>query len=234
MRHGHNVVRVKRTRDETTKDVVDGRRVDAVFSKEVEAAGPEAEAPEAGVPAEGENVDSRGKVQKRQDVLQWDDYFMAIAFLAAKRSKDPSTQVGACIVNSDKRIVGVGYNGFPRGCSDDVLPWDREGDFGDTKYAYVCHAEVNAILNKNSADVKDCTIYAALFPCHECAKMIIQAGITEVAYLSDKYHDTPSMKASRRMLEMAGVRQRQVTPSQSCITIDMTDRSQGSVRPYTD
>jgi dCMP deaminase len=154
-------------------------------------------------------------------VIKWDDYFMSIAFLSAKRSKDPNTQVGACIVNPDKRIVGIGYNGFPRGCSDDLLPWDREGDFEDTKYAYVCHAEVNAILNKNSADVKGCTMYVALFPCNECAKTIIQAGIREIVFLSDKYKGTPSMNASRTMFGMAGVKLRQAQLSETCITIDM-------------
>jgi dCMP deaminase len=122
------------------------------------------------------------------------------------RSKDPSTQVGACIVNPDKRIVGIGYNGFPRGCSDDELPWAREAvDELDTKYPYVCHAEVNAILNKNNAEIKGCSIYVALFPCNDCAKMIIQSGINEVVYLSDKYKDTNSMRASKRMMNMAGV-----------------------------
>jgi dCMP deaminase len=106
-------------------------------------------------------------------------------------SADPSTQVGACIVDADARIVGIGYNGFPRGCSDDDLPWDRTGDTElDTKYPYVCHAEMNAILNKNSASLKGCRIYVALFPCNECTKLIIQSGITEVVYYSDKYHDT--------------------------------------------
>jgi dCMP deaminase len=162
------------------------------------------------------------KVSKRDEgVIKWDDYFMAVAFLSSMRSKDPSTQVGACIVNTDNRIVGIGYNGFPRGCSDDILPWSREAENElDTKYPYVCHAEVNAIINKNSADVSGCRIFVALFPCNECAKMIIQSGITEVVFLSDKYHDTPSMRASRRMLTMAGVAQRQMEPTQQSITID--------------
>jgi dCMP deaminase len=146
------------------------------------------------------------RVLKRANVVPWDDYFMAVAFLSAMRSKDPSTQVGACIVNPDKRIVGIGYNGFPRGCSDDELPWAREAvDELDTKYPYVCHAEVNAILNKNNAEIKGCSIYVALFPCNDCAKMIIQSGISEVVYLSDKYKDTNSMRASKRMMNMAGV-----------------------------
>ena len=114
-----------------------------------------------------------GKAEKRKDVIEWDDYFMSVAYLSSMRSKDPSTQVGACIVNEDKRIVGIGYNGFPRGCSDDELPWDRtaESDL-DTKYMYVCHAEVNAILNKNSTDVKGCQVHAyiisLLIPSSDC------------------------------------------------------------------
>ncbi|KAG7392201.1 hypothetical protein PHYBOEH_006455 [Phytophthora boehmeriae] len=119
-------------------------------------------------------------VTKRTDYLSWDDYFMSVAFLSAMRSKDPSTQVGACIVNPEKKIVGIGYNGFPNGCDDDDLPWARESATNsplDTKYPYVCHAEMNAILNKNSTDVKGCTIYVALFPCNECAKLIIQVFV---------------------------------------------------------
>ncbi|DBA04601.1 TPA: hypothetical protein N0F65_012184 [Lagenidium giganteum] len=131
-------------------------------------------------------------VRKREDYLTWDDYFMSVAFLSAMRSKDPSTQVGACIVSPDNKIVGIGYNGFPNGCGDDNLPWARESSTGsalDTKYPYVCHAEMNAILNKNAADVRGCTIYVALFPCNECAKLIIQSGIARVMYCSDKYHN---------------------------------------------
>ena len=138
----------------------------------------------------------------RANALSWDDYFMSVAFLSSMRSKDPNTQVGACIVNSEKRIVGIGYNGFPRGCSDDALPWARHSENGnelDTKYPYVCHAEVNAILNKNSADVQGCSIYVGLFPCNECAKMIIQSGIREVVFLSDKYKNSNSMIASRKL-----------------------------------
>jgi dCMP deaminase len=132
----------------------------------------------------------RKRVGKRQDYLGWDDYFMAVAFLSANRSKDPSTQVGACIVNEERKIVGIGYNGMPNGCSDDELPWAREADSPlDTKYPYVCHAELNAIMNKNSADVKGCRLFVALFPCNECAKLIIQSGIREVVYMSDKHRD---------------------------------------------
>lgn len=142
---------------------------------------------------------------KREDYISWDDYFMGVALLAAKRSKDPNTQVGACIVSPDKIIVGTGYNGFPIGCSDDAFPWEREGDFDATKYAYVCHAELNAILNSGGRDLKGCTIYVGLFPCNECAKAIIQAGIRKVIYLSDKYHDSDLSRASRRMFDSAGV-----------------------------
>ena len=149
----------------------------------------------------------------RQGVLSWDDYFMSVAFLSAMRSKDPSTQVGACIVNVDNRIIGIGYNGFPRGCCDDSLPWSRVGPTElDTKYPYVCHAEVNAILNKCSADVRSSRIYVALYPCNECAKIIIQSDIREVVYLSDKYHDTNTCRASRKMFDMSGVKTRQHIP----------------------
>ncbi|XP_071481683.1 deoxycytidylate deaminase-like [Diadema antillarum] len=161
------------------------------------------------------------KVSKRADYLPWDDYFMAVAFLSAQRSKDPNSQVGACIVNEEKKIVGIGYNGMPNGCSDDELPWTRtHDDWLETKYPYVCHAELNAIMNKNSADVKGCTMYVALFPCNECAKVIIQSGIKKIIFLSDKYHDKPVMVASRRMLDYANVEYRQFTPSKQELTID--------------
>uniref|UniRef100_A0A8I3P7N7 Deoxycytidylate deaminase n=1 Tax=Canis lupus familiaris TaxID=9615 RepID=A0A8I3P7N7_CANLF len=144
--------------------------------------------------------------KKRDDYLEWPEYFMAVAFLAAQRSKDPNSQVGACIVNAENKIVGIGYNGMPNGCSDDHLPWERTAASKlDTKYPYVCHAELNAIMNKNSADVKGCTMYVALFPCNECAKLIIQAGIKEVIFMSDKYHDSDEMTAARLLFDMAGV-----------------------------
>jgi len=159
--------------------------------------------------------------KKRESYLSWDSYFMSVAFLSAMRSKDPSTQVGACIVSTDNKIVGIGYNGFPHGCSDDTLPWAREApDWLDTKYPYVCHAELNAILNKNASDLRGCRIYVALFPCNECAKLIVQSGIREVVYLGDKYKHTPTMMASRRMLEMAGLAVRQFTPASSKLVID--------------
>ena len=163
--------------------------------------------------------------RKRQDYLSWDEYFMGVALLSAQRSKDPNTQVGACIVNPRNKIVGVGYNGFPTGCSDDEFPWNREGDFLDTKYPYICHAELNAVINKISADLYNCRLYVALFPCNECAKVIIQAGITEVIYLSDKYAETEEVKASRRMFQAAGVMCRRLEVSRSKLTIRFTEQS---------
>ena len=141
---------------------------------------------------------------KRKDYITWDEYFMGIAMLAAKRSKYPNTQVGACIVSPDNIIISTGYNGMPTGCSDDVFPWAREGE--ETKYPYVVHAELNAILNANGRDLRGSRLYVALFPCNECAKAIIQSGVKEVLYLSDKYSDTMLNLASKRMLQAAGVR----------------------------
>ena len=142
---------------------------------------------------------------KREDYISWDEYFMGIAVMSAKRSKDPSTQVGCCIVNDEKRIMTVGYNGMPAGCDDDEYPWEREGAMLNTKYAFVCHAELNAILNNRSGSLENCTAYVTLFPCNECAKAIIQSGIKRIIYLSDKYADTDSTKASKKMLDSAGV-----------------------------
>lgn len=147
---------------------------------------------------------------KRKDYINWDECFMGVALLAAQRSKDPGTQVGACIVSSENKIVSVGYNGMPIGCSDDVFPWEREGDFLETKYPYVCHAELNAILNASSPKLQGCKIYVSLFPCNECCKAIIQCGIREIIYISDKYADTDSVKASKRMMDAAGVRYHQL------------------------
>lgn len=157
-------------------------------------------------------------MKKREDHLTWDEYFMGIALFSAKRSKDPSTQVGACIVNENKKVVGLGYNGFPIGCDDDKLPWEREGDFLETKYPYVCHAELNAILN-SIKNLSNCSIYVALFPCNECAKAIIQSGIKEVVYLSDKYSGTPSNIASKKMFQMSGVKLRQLILERKTIEI---------------
>lgn len=152
-------------------------------------------------------------MKKRTDYISWDEYFMGVALLSARRSKDPSTQVGACIVNNQNKIVGAGYNGLPIGCDDDEFPWQKDGGFLETKYPYVCHAELNAILNNIGIDLHGCRIYTALFPCNECSKAIIQAGIKEVIYLSDKYNGNDVFKASRLMLERAGVNYRKVEAS---------------------
>ena len=142
--------------------------------------------------------------EKRKDVITWDEYFMGLAHLSALRSKDPNTQVGAAIVDENHRVVSVGYNGMPKGCSDDVFPWSREGAILQTKYAFVVHAELNAILN-SKYPVSGCTLYVSLFPCNECAKAIIQAGIRRIVYESDKYQNTDTTIASRRMLKAAGI-----------------------------
>ena len=148
-----------------------------------------------------------GNVEKRKNYISWDEYFMAIAKLSAMRSKDPSTQVGACIVSDDNRILSIGYNGAPNGFSDERFPWAREGENLNTKYPYVCHAEMNAILNYRGSkkDLEKAKIYIDLFPCNECAKIIIQSGIKEVVYLSDKYANTENNIASRRLFEECGV-----------------------------
>lgn len=137
--------------------------------------------------------------------ITWDEYFMGVALLSAKRSKDPSTQVGACVVNQDKRIIGIGYNGFPRGCSDDVFPWGK-GNANEllNKYQYVVHAEANAILN-SSGNIKDSTVYVTLFPCNECAKLLIQSGVKHIVYMTDIHSGTVSNIASKKMLDAAGV-----------------------------
>ncbi len=158
---------------------------------------------------------------KRQDYINWDEYFMGIAMLAARRSKDPSTQVGACIVSQDNIIISTGYNGMPKGCSDDDFPWARQGQTdADTKYPYVVHAELNAILNANGRDLRGSRIYVALFPCNECAKAIIQSGVKEVLYLSDKYADTMMNLVSKRMLQAAGVKFTKLTTDLKSITLD--------------
>jgi len=149
---------------------------------------------------------------------------MGIALLSAKRSKDPNTQVGACIVNQYNKIVGIGYNGFPTGCPDDFLPWDREGsNVNETKYPYVVHAEANAILN-STKDLHGARIYVDLFPCNECTKLIIQSGIKEIVYMSDKYRDSDSVKASKKMLDLAGVKTKQIRFDINKIELDFTPR----------
>ena len=155
---------------------------------------------------------------KRNGYISWDEYFVGVALLAAKRSKDPNTQVGACIVDSNNIILSTGYNGFPYGCSDDLYPWEREGE--DTKYNYVVHAELNAILNARGKNLKGARLYVDLFPCNECAKAIIQSGIAEVVYLYNKYADSEATRASARMLQSAGVKLRQFKTDTETIVLD--------------
>lgn len=145
----------------------------------------------------------------RQDYISWDQYFMGVAKLSALRSKDPSTQVGACIINSDRRIVGIGYNGLPKGCEDSDFPWGSQGEFTETKYPYVVHAEANAILNATQ-NLKGSSIYVTLFPCNECTKLIIQSGIREIVYESNKYENSKEHQAAIKMLKASGVSYRQI------------------------
>ena len=158
---------------------------------------------------------------KRSDYISWDEYFMAAAKLAGMRSKDPNSQVGSCIVSEDHRILSIGYNGFPRGCSDETFPWAREGDDLDKKYFYVVHSEMNAILNYSGTSLKGATLYVSLFPCNECAKAIIQSGIRTLIYGCDKYADTDSVIASKRMLDAAGVEYIPYQKSGRAITLDL-------------
>ena len=160
---------------------------------------------------------------KREDYISWDEYFMGIALLSARRSKDPSTQVGACIVDNNNKIMSVGYNGFPHGCDDDEFPWDRTGDELDTKYPYVWHAELNAILNNGGRNLNGCKIYVALFPCNECAKAIIPSGIKEVMFLSDKYKDSLNNRESRRMFDAAGVKYTKVKMNRDGLNISFRE-----------
>ncbi len=160
-------------------------------------------------------------MEKRNDYIGWDEYFMALAILSGKRSKDPNTQVGACIVNDENKIVSVGYNGAPRGFSDDKMPWGNSGETLETKYPFVCHAELNAILNTTGNSVKGARIYVDLFPCNECAKAIIQSGIKKVIYKRDKYKDTDAVKASKMMFEICGVEYVQMDNMGKKIIIDL-------------
>lgn len=144
-------------------------------------------------------------MSKRNDYISWDEYFMGIAKLSEERSKDPNTQVGACIVNNENRILSIGYNGLPNKVSDDEISWEREGNPLDTKYMYVCHAELNAILNNRNHNLDGATLYVSLFPCNECAKVIIQSGIKRIVYYDDKYAHTDSTLASKKMFDMSGV-----------------------------
>ena len=143
---------------------------------------------------------------KRTDYISWDEYFMGVAILSGLRSKDPGTQVGCCIVSQDNKILSMGYNGLPMGCSDDDFPWEREGEPLDTKYLYVAHSELNAILNYSGGSLAGAKLYVSLFPCNECAKAIIQSGIKEIIYDCDKYAHTPATIASKRMFDAAGVK----------------------------
>lgn len=144
--------------------------------------------------------------EKRKDYISWDEYFMGVAHLASMRSKDPNTQVGACIVSDSNKILSIGYNGFPKGCSDDEYPWDREGDSLElTKYAYVSHAELNAILNYRGGSLEGTKVYVTLFPCNECTKALIQSGIKTIVYAGDKYDGTPGNIAAKKMFKSAGV-----------------------------
>ena len=158
---------------------------------------------------------------KRENYLSWDEYFMGVALLSAQRSKDPGTQVGACIVGQDNKILSMGYNGMPIGCPDDEMPWDRDGAPLDTKYLFVCHAELNAILNHGRAGLEGAKVYTTLFPCNECAKAISQSGIREVIYLQDKYADTDSVIASKRMFDMTGVTYRPFSFSGKSVTLEL-------------
>ena len=150
--------------------------------------------------------------KNRKNYLTWDEYFMSVAKLSAMRSKDPSTQVGACFASNTNRILSTGYNGAPNGIEDKYFPWDREGEFLNTKYPYVCHAEMNCILSYrgDNKDLENARIYVDLFPCNECAKIIIQSGIKEVIYLCDKYADTDGVKASKKMFDACGVKYKQI------------------------
>ena len=160
---------------------------------------------------------------KRTDYISWDEYFMGIALLSAQRSKDNSSQVGACIVSQDNKILSMGYNGMPIGCLDDDMPWEREGEPLNTKYMYVCHAELNAILNHASGtgSLKGARIYTTLFPCNECAKALIQSGISKVIYYCDKYADTDSVKASKRMFKMVGIEYEPYRPTGRNVTLPL-------------
>ena len=161
--------------------------------------------------------------KQRKDYLTWDQYFMGVAKLSAMRSKDPSTQVGACIVGNDNRILSIGYNGTPNGYEDANFPWDREGEPLETKYLYVCHAEMNAILNYRGSrkELENAKIYVDLFPCNECAKLIIQSGIKEVIYLSDKYAHLDSFIASKKLMDSCGVKYRQIELSGKDVNLSL-------------
>ena len=160
-------------------------------------------------------------MNKREDYISWDEYFMGVAMLSAARSKDPNTQVGACIVSQDNKILSMGYNGFPIGCSDDEFPWNRDGDPYENKYFYTTHSELNAILNYRGGSLEGSKLYVTLFPCNECAKAVIQSGIKTIIYADDKYADTPAVRASKRMLTAAGVQMIPYTHSGRVIELQL-------------
>lgn len=156
---------------------------------------------------------------ERMNNISWDEYFMGVAMLSAMRSKDPSTQVGSCIVTEDKRIVGIGYNGAPKGFDDKDFPWARKGDFLKVKYPFVVHAEANAIMNATT-NLKGCILYVALMPCNQCAQLIAQSGIKEVVYISDKYKDVDVFKAGKIILNKAGIKIRKFKSENKTLMID--------------
>lgn len=157
---------------------------------------------------------------KRSDYLSWDEYFMGIALLSSKRSKDPHTQVGACIVGEDNRILSLGYNGMPMGCSDDQMPWGKAENPLEAKYLFVCHAELNAILNTRQS-CKNAKLYTTLFPCNECAKAIIQSGIRSIIYLENLYADSAQVRASQKMFHTVGITCRAYHPKNRNITLSL-------------
>lgn len=161
--------------------------------------------------------------KQRKDYLSWDEYFMGIAKLSSMRSKDPNTQVGACIVGKDNVILSIGYNGAPNGFPDSKFPWDREGKLIDTKYPYVCHSELNAILNFSGSrkDLDDARLYVTLFPCNECAKAIIQSGIKELIYLEDKYNGTDENMIAKKMFDTCGVKYNKIELENKQIIINL-------------
>ena len=158
---------------------------------------------------------------KREDYISWDEYFMGVAQLSAKRSKDPTTQVGACIVGDNNRILSLGYSGMPFGCNDDNMPWGRDGKPLKTKYPFVCHAELNAILNNDGTSLQNSRIYTTLFPCNECAKAIIQCGIKLVIYKSDKYSKSTSTIAAKHMFDLAGIEYKKYILSNKILSISL-------------
>lgn len=160
-------------------------------------------------------------VTKRKDYIGWDSYFMGVAKLAAQRSKDPNTQVGACIASKDNKILSVGYNGAPNSFNDELIPWEREGGTVDTKYAYICHAELNAILNSKGSNLEGSSIYVALFPCNECAKAIVQCGIKEVIYENDKYHDSEPWIVSRKIFDTCNIKCRKYEPKNIEVKLEL-------------